>query len=60
MRWGNVQELILQDADQYVPKIRKIIKNENADINFIYGADHSYHDKEEILANEIMEFIRKI
>ena len=60
MRWGNVQELILQDADQYVPKIRNIIKNENADINFIYGADHGYHDKEEILANEIMEFIRKI
>ncbi len=60
MRWGNVQELILQDADQYVPKIRSIIKNENADINFIYGADHGYHNKEEILANEIMEFIRKL
>ena len=60
MRWGNVQELIIQDADQYVPKIKSIIKNNDADIDFIHGADHGYHNKEELLANQIMHFIQKI
>ena len=57
MRWGNVQELILQDAEQYSGKIRKIIKNENADIDYINGADHGYHGYEKLLADQIVGFI---
>ena len=60
MRWGSVHEMILQDADRYSSKIREIIKNENADIGYIEGADHGYHGREEILANQIVNFIEDI
>ncbi len=60
MRWGSVQELILQEAEQYSKNVRNIIKNKQADIDFIYGADHGYHGKEEILAEQIMKFLDKI
>ncbi len=58
MRWGNVEELILQEASEHVKTIRRIIKNKKADINYIEGADHSYHGKEETLSNQIIEFIK--
>lgn len=58
MRWGNNNELILQSADELVEKMRKKIKSKNADINYIDGATHSYKGKEDILANEILEFIK--
>lgn len=29
-------------------------------INFVDGADHSYNEKEETLANEITNFLEKI
>ena len=29
-------------------------------INFVDGADHSYNEKEEILADEISNFLEKI
>ncbi len=60
MRWGNVQELILQEAGQYSEKIRNIIKNKKADIGFIYGADHGYTGKEEVLGEQIMNFLQNI
>ena len=60
MRWGNIQELILQEAGQYSEKIKSIIKNKKADIGFIYGADHSYHGKEEVLGEQIINFINNI
>ena len=60
MRWGNVKEMILIEASQYADKIRGIIQNENADIDYIDGADHGYHGREEVLANQIMNFINKI
>lgn len=59
MRWGNKKELINQDAKELAEFMNKKIKNEKKDINFIDGADHSYREKEEILAEEIKEFLKK-
>ena len=38
--------------------VDNIIENNNKDINYIDGADHGYHGKEEILAKQIIEFIK--
>ena len=60
MRWGNDKELIIQEADELCDMLKDKIQNENLDIGFIDGANHSYTGKEEILADEIREFIAKI
>lgn len=57
MRWGNNKELIAQDAQQLVKKMNEKITNKNKDINFIDKANHNYKGKEEILANQISEWI---
>ena len=57
MRWGNINELIIEDAKIYSEKINKSITNKNKDINYIDGADHGYHGKEEQLANQIWVFL---
>ena len=57
MRWGNVEELILKEASEYVQIIRSIIKNKKADIDYIEGANHGYNGKENILAEQIVNFI---
>ena len=59
MRWGNDNEMILQKADELVEKLNHIIKNKNKDINFIDGANHGYQGKEDILAEQIIKFIKK-
>ena len=58
MRWGNDKELIIQKADELCDMLKEKIHNEFLDIGFIDGANHSYTGKEEILANEIKEFIK--
>lgn len=60
MRWGNDRELIIQKADELCNMLKEKIHNESLDIGFIDGANHSYTGKEEILANEIKEFIKNI
>lgn len=60
MRWGNNNEMILQKADDLCTMLKNKIKNEKLDIGYIDGANHSYTGKEEILANQITEFIDKI
>ena len=60
MRWGNDNEMIIQKADELVAMVSNIITNPNKDIDYIDGADHGYHEKEEILAKEILSFINKI
>ncbi len=57
MRWGNNNEMILQKADELVELLNKKITNDKKDISYIDGADHGYHDKEEILAEQILKFI---
>lgn len=58
MRWGNVYELIEQDASELVKMMNEKIKNENKDINYIDGADHGYTDKYDVLANQILKFLK--
>lgn len=59
MRWGNINEMIEQEASQLVDMVTNLITNPNKDIDYIDGADHGYTDKEEILADEIIKFIKK-
>ena len=60
MRWGNNNEMIVQKADELVNIVNNIIKNPNKDIDYIDGADHGYTGKEEILAEQICNFITNI
>ena len=60
MRWGNNHEMIEQNADELVNMLSNAIKNERKDINYIDGADHSYHGKFEQLAEEIKQFLGEI
>ena len=59
MRWGNDNEMIVQSAEELVTIVNNIIINPNKDIDFIDGANHGYHEKEELLAKDIVNFINK-
>lgn len=60
MRWGNVHELIEKPADEHAKFISESIKNNYyKDISFVEGANHSYDGKEDVLAEEIVEFLKK-
>ena len=60
MRWGNVNEMIEQDAKELVELVSRKINNSKKDINYIDGADHSYTGKEEELSNQIVKFLSNI
>ena len=60
MRWGNVFEIIKQDAKELTEFLNDKIKNNLKDISYIDGADHGYHAKEEQLATEICKFLQNI
>ncbi len=60
MRWGNENELILQNASELVTMLNDKIKNQTKDINYINGANHNYLNKEEVLAEEIIMFLKQI
>ena len=60
MRWGDTNEMIEQPAEILVNLMNQKIKNKNKDISYIAGADHGYHVKEIELANQIVNFLRKI
>lgn len=60
MRWGNVNELIKQDAKDLAEFMNKKITNPNKNISYIDGANHSYHGKFEQLSEEIKGFLSKI
>lgn len=59
MRWGNDNEMILQEADELVTLVSNSLSNDKKDIDYIDGANHSYDGKEEILAKQIVEFIKR-
>ena len=59
MRWGNDNEMIAQKAEELVTNMSNLISNPQKDIDFIDGANHSYTEKEEIIANQIIEFIKR-
>ena len=60
MRWGDTNELIKQEAKDLVEFMKNKINNKNKDISYIESADHSYHGKEEKLAEEIKNFLKSI
>lgn len=59
MRWGNKNELIIQKAEELSEMLKNKIKNEKADIGYIEGADHNYKGKEEKIAEEIEQFLKR-
>lgn len=59
MRWGNNNEMILQKAEELVTLVNNSLSNDKKDIDYIDGANHSYDGKEEILAKQIVEFIKR-
>ena len=59
MRWGNVNEMIIQMPEELVDLMNKCITNPNKDIYYIDGANHSYERKEEELAKQVIAFVEK-
>lgn len=57
MRWGNDNEMIKRDAKELVEFMRKKIKNNRKNIDYIDGANHSYNGKENVLAEQIKGFL---
>lgn len=60
MRWGNKNEMIDQPADELIKLIKEKVNGENKNIDFIEGADHSYNNREDILAQQILDFLQYI
>lgn len=60
MRWGNKNELILQEAEELANIVSSKLNNPVKDIGYIDGADHNYSCKESELAEEIANFIKKL
>lgn len=60
MRWGNLNEMIEQSANDLVSILDEKITNDSKDISFIDGADHGYTYKYEVLADDIIKFLNKI
>ena len=60
MRWGNDNEMILQKADELVDNMNTYIHNARKDIDYIDGANNGYDEKEELLAIQIIDFIKNI
>lgn len=59
MRWGTVNEMIEQTSRELVNIVYNKLKNKDANIDYIDGADHSYTGKEEELARRIISFVEK-
>lgn len=59
MRWGTDNEMIIQKPDELCTKLKNKIKNNKLDVDYIDGANHGYNGKEDILAGQIINFIKK-
>lgn len=60
MRWGSYKELIKKDAKSHVEFFKTRLINDNVDVDYIEGANHSYAKKEKILAEQIKRFLKDI
>lgn len=60
MRWGNVNETIVQTAEDLVKIVNDNIINKVKDIGYIDGANHSYNGKEIEIVTQEIKFIRVI
>lgn len=59
-RWGNVNEILLLDVEKQVDFVRRKIHNEHINVGYIDGANHSYFGKENVLADEVYDFIKSV
>ena len=59
MRWGTVKEMTIYKPDELVDKVSKKIEHNNKDINCIWGANHSFDNYEDKLAEEIVDFVTR-
>ena len=57
MRYGTVNETITKAPGEIVELIKKVVLNEDLDVDYIEGADHSYHGKEYDLVNQYIKFL---
>lgn len=57
MRYGTVNETITKAAREIVKLIKGLVINEDLDVDYIEGADHSYHGKEHDLVNQYIKFL---
>lgn len=60
LRWGNIKEMILQKPEELCNNLKGKILNKQLDIGYIDGGNHNYRGKEEVLAEEIKNFLQKI
>ena len=51
--------MIIQKAEELVTIVSNIITNPNKDIDYVDGANHGYHEKEDVVAKDIVSFINK-
>lgn len=58
MRWGNVNELVFIPVHELSKLVNSKIMNNKKNIGYIDGATHNYSGKEEVLADEILEFLK--
>ena len=59
IKFGSVNEMIVDSPEKTVELIKEKVANKNLDVGFILGADHSYSEKEKVLAKQILKFIEK-
>lgn len=57
MRWGDNHEFIKKDVKEHIEFMKLKIKNNKKDIGYIEGANHTYSEKESLLAEEISSFL---
>jgi len=58
IRWGTVNEIIVQLPQEVVGIVNKKVKNDRLNVGYIDGANHSFYQKEEIVINQILEAIK--
>lgn len=56
LRWGE-KDLVIQNLDELIEFLKLKINNNRLDISYIKDTDHGYTNKEEILGEEIVQFI---
>ncbi len=57
LRWGE-HDLVIQNLDELSIFLKEKINNSNLDIGYIKDTDHGYTNKEKVLGEEIVKFIK--
>lgn len=59
LRWGE-NDLVVQNLDELIELLKAKIKNSKLDIGYIKDTDHGYTNKEEVLGEEIKNFLKTV